>query len=115
MFFLTSLWIATLLTEIGDSGSSPHVAHEVFSNDIPWINIANILIIQRHTPEGFAEVCGEEAVDDRVGRTIKGGQGLYEGCHGAVGGRLGDVAEHLQQVEHKVGRPAHDEHCKRGK
>ena len=25
----------------GDAGSSPHVANEVFSNDIPLLNIAN--------------------------------------------------------------------------
>ena len=37
-------WIARLLTDIGESGSSPHVAYEVFANDIPWVNITNILI-----------------------------------------------------------------------
>lgn len=53
---------------------------------------------------------GEEAVDDGVGGRVEGRQGLNEGGHGDVRGRLRDVAVHLKQVKDDVGRPAEDEH-----
>ena len=42
--FVTVVNIRSTLTETGNAGSSTHVANEFFSNDIPWLNIDNILI-----------------------------------------------------------------------
>ncbi len=57
----------------------------------------------------MADVGGEEAIDEGVGRRVQRGQTLDKGCHGDGGLVLRNAVEHLQQVEDHVGAPAENE------
>ena len=49
--------------------------------------------------EALAEVGGEEAVDEGVGRGVEGGEGLDEGGHCLARLVLGDQAVHLRMKQ----------------
>jgi len=63
-------------------------------------------------PERSADVSGEQAVYDRVGRGVQRRETLDERGERYVRLRFRYVAVHLKQIEHYVRAPAQDEHCK---
>ena len=54
------------------------------------------MTFKKYGRTNLTKICGEETIDEWVGRGVEGGEGLDEGGHGLTGRGVRDQAVHLE-------------------